>query len=146
MSAAFPMTAPMSVQALQAMCEGSPFIRFAGIHLLEMDEKALRSKWRMPWRPEFERADGTGQWQGGLIAALIDTAGCMGLIAIISKYAGTVDFRTDYLRPASGDHLDAVAVVRRAGRTLGVVDVDVLDSAGKLVACGRGSFFVEQPK
>jgi len=140
------MTVPMSPDALSAMCQGSPFIRFAGIHLLDLDADAQRSRWRMPWRPEFERAQGTGQWQGGPIAALIDSAGCMGLIAMIGKYAGTVDFRTDYLRAASGAHLDAVAVVRRAGRTLGVVDVDVLDSAATLVAIGRGSFFVEQPK
>ena len=146
MNTASAMTAPMDLEALNAMCQGSPFICFAGIHVLEVDAVVQRSRWRMPWRPEFERAKGSGQWQGGPIAALIDTAGCMGLIAITGKYAGTVDFRTDYLRPASGDYLDAVAVVRRAGRTLGVVDVDVLDSAARLVATGRGSFFVEQPK
>lgn len=139
-------TAPMSLAALQAMCDGSPFIRFAGIHPTLVDAAAQRSHWRMPWRPEFERAEGSGQWQGGPIAALVDTAGCMGLIAIIGKYAGTVDFRTDYLRPAGGAHLDAVATVRRAGRTTGVVDVDVLDAQGKLVAAGRGSFFVEQAR
>ena len=133
-----------TAEALQAICAGSPFIRFARIQVLEVDAPAQRSTWRMPWRPEFERAEGTGQWQGGPIAALIDTAGCMGLIAVTGKAAGTVDFRTDYLRPASGDHLDAVATVRRAGRTMGVVDVDVLDASGKLVAAGRGTFFVEQ--
>jgi uncharacterized protein (TIGR00369 family) len=141
-----PLTLPMSLAALHAMCESSPFIRFAGIKVMEVDAATQRSRWRMPWRPEFERAQGTGQWQGGSIAALIDTAGCMGLIAIIGKYAGTVDFRTDYLRPASGEYLDAIALVRRAGRTLGVVDIDVLDSSARLVATGRGSFFVEQSK
>lgn len=140
------LTAPATLPVMQQMCDDSPFIRFAGIRILSIEAQAQRTTWRMPWRSEFERAQGTGQWQGGPIAALIDTAGCMGLIAIIGKYAGTVDFRTDYLRPAMGDHLDAVATVRRAGRTLSVVDVDVLDSSGKLVATGRGSFFVEQPK
>lgn len=141
---AIEFSAPMTLPALQAMCDGSPFIRFAGIHPTAVEAEAQRSIWRMPWRPEFERAEGSGQWQGGPIAALIDTAGCMGLIAMVGKYAGTVDFRTDYLRPAAGEYLDAVATVRRAGRTMGVVDVDVLDRSGKLVATGRGSFFVEQ--
>jgi len=140
------LTAPMSVPALQALCDGSPFIRFAGIRPVAVDAPSQRSTWHMPWRPEFERADGTGQWQGGPIAALIDTAGCMGLIAVIGRYAGTVDFRTDYLRPATGAHLSAVATVRRAGRTTGVVDVDVLDAQDRLVAAGRGNFFIEQPK
>jgi uncharacterized protein (TIGR00369 family) len=137
---------PLTLQALVQMCQGSPFICFAGIHPVEVDAPAQRSVWRMPWRAEFERATGTGQWQGGPIAALIDTAGCMGLIAVTGKPAGTVDFRTDYLRPAMGAHLTAVAQVRRAGRTTGVVDVDVLDPQERLVAAGRGTFFIEQAR
>jgi uncharacterized protein (TIGR00369 family) len=140
------LTAPMSLDALQSLCDSSPFIRFAGIRPVTVDAHAQTSTWHMPWRSEFERADGTGQWQGGPIASLIDTAGCMGLIAIIGRYAGTVDFRTDYLRPAAGPHLRAVAKVRRAGRTTGVVDIDVLDDQERLVAAGRGNFFVEQPR
>jgi acyl-coenzyme A thioesterase PaaI-like protein len=42
--------------------------------------------------------------------------------------------------------LQAQARVRRAGRTMGVVDVDVLDTAGRLVATGRGTFFLEAAK
>lgn len=136
----------MSVEALAALCDGSPFIRFAGIRPVQVDSARQQSTWHMPWRAEFERAQGTGQWQGGPIAALIDTAGCMGLIAIIGKPAGTVDFRTDYLRPAKGGHLTAIATVRRAGRTTGVVDVDVIDAQDRLVAAGRGTFFVEQSR
>lgn len=133
----------LTVDALQAMCDASPFIRFAGIRVLAVDASAQRATFRMPWRGEFERGSGTGQWHGGPIASLIDTAGCMALIAIAGRPAGTVDFRTDYLRPATGAHLDAVASVRRAGRTTGVADVDVLDAGGRLVAVGRGSFFME---
>jgi acyl-coenzyme A thioesterase PaaI-like protein len=36
--------------------------------------------------------------------------------------------------------LTATARVRRAGRSVGVVDVDVTDSAGNLVAIGRASY------
>ncbi len=52
----------------------------------------------------------------------------------------TINFRTDYLRPAVNTGLRAVARVRRAGRTVGVVDVDVYDDRDKLVAVGRGTF------
>ena len=51
-----------------------------------------------------------------------------------------MNFRTDYLRPAIKTNLRAEARVRRVGRTVGVVDVDVLDDSGKLVAVGRGTF------
>jgi uncharacterized protein (TIGR00369 family) len=52
----------------------------------------------------------------------------------------TINFRTDFLRPASNTDLLATAAVRRAGRTIGVVDVDVHDQDGRLVAMGRGCY------
>ena len=135
-----------AVVALQAQCDESPFIKFAGVQVTALDREAMRVSFRMPFKPEFERGAGTGQWHGGPIASLIDTAGCMALIAVAGRGAGTIDFRTDYLRPAAGPWLDAVGIVRRAGRTMGVADVDVFDSSGKLVATGRGSFFLEAAK
>jgi uncharacterized protein (TIGR00369 family) len=134
------------VATLQAQCDESPFIKFAGVKVTALDREAMRVSFRMPFKPEFERGAGTGQWHGGPIASLIDTAGCMALIAVAGRGAGTIDFRTDYLRPAGGPFLDAVGIVRRAGRTMGVADVDVFDSTGKLVATGRGSFFMEAAK
>ncbi len=134
------------IAALQALCNESPFINFAGVQVTDLDSDEMRVGFRMPFRPEFERGAGTGQWHGGPIASLIDTAGCMALIAMARRSAGTVDLRIDYLRPAGGAYLDAVGKVRRVGRTTGVADVDVLDSAGKLIAIGRGSFYIEIPK
>ena len=52
----------------------------------------------------------------------------------------TVNFRTDYLRPAIDTSPRAVATVRRAGRTVGVVDIDVTDDSDRLVAIGRGCY------
>jgi uncharacterized protein (TIGR00369 family) len=131
-----------AVAALQAQCDASPYIRFAAIRVLSVDTEAQTVCFAMPFRPEFERGEGTGQFHGGPIASLIDTAGCMALVAVAGRDAGTVDFRTDYLRPAAGE-LRAQARVRRAGRTMGVVDVDVLDASDRLVATGRGTFFLE---
>ena len=135
-----------AVAALQAQCDASPFIKFAGAQVTAIDKEAMRVSFRMPFKSEFERGAGTGQWHGGPIASLIDTAGCMAVVAVAGRAAGTIDFRTDYLRPAAGPWLDAVGLVRRAGRTMGVADVDVFDSSGKLVATGRGSFFLEAAK
>ena len=52
----------------------------------------------------------------------------------------TMNLRIDYLRPAVGSDLVATAVVRRAGRTAAVCDVDVHDDQGRLVAVGRGTW------
>ena len=52
----------------------------------------------------------------------------------------TMNLRIDYLRPATGDYVDGVAVVRRSGRSSAVIDVDIFAADGKLVAVGRGTY------
>lgn len=120
--------------------DASPFIRHSGMSVTAIDRSAETITVTMPFKPEFERAPGTGQFHGGPIAALIDTAGCFGLVMVQGHGVPTINFRTDYLRPAVNTALRAEARVRRVGRTVGVVDVDVYDDDNKLVAVGRGTF------
>ena len=51
----------------------------------------------------------------------------------------TINLRVDYLRPGK-DTLTLVARIRRSGKTVGVVDVDVLNEAGELIAIGRANY------
>jgi uncharacterized protein (TIGR00369 family) len=67
-------------------------------------------------------------------------AGDFALIAVFGHGVPTINFRVDYLRPAVGTDLIAEARVRRAGRTIGVVDIDVSDTTGRLIALGRGCY------
>ena len=130
----------MSIDDLQAYMDASPFIHNAGMRITAADREAEVLTMTMPLKPEFERGAGTGQFHGGPIAALIDTAGCFGLIMVQGHGVPTVNFRTDYLRPAMNTSLRAVASVRRVGRMVGVVDVDVYNDDDQLVAVGRGTF------
>ncbi|MEM7002774.1 MAG: PaaI family thioesterase [Pseudomonadota bacterium] len=134
------MPTPLELDALQKYMEGSPFIASSGMRVTAADIERETLTVSMPLKPEFERAAGTGQFHGGPIAALIDTAGCFGLVMLMGQGVPTVNFRTDYLRPAVNTSLRAVAQVRRVGRTVGVVDVDVYDDSDRLVAVGRGTF------
>jgi uncharacterized protein (TIGR00369 family) len=120
--------------------DASPFIRNSGMRIVSTDPETETLTISMPLKPEFERAAESGQFHGGPIAALIDTAGCFALVMMLGHGVPTVNFRTDYLRPAIRTDLRALATVRRAGRTVGVVDVDVFDDREKLVAVGRGTF------
>ena len=52
----------------------------------------------------------------------------------------TINMRVDYLRPAVGESVTAVARVRRIGKSTAVVDVDVFDVSNKLVAVGRCTY------
>jgi len=131
---------PLSAEALQSSMDASPFIRNSGMRIVSSDPAKETLTISMPLKPEFERAAESGQFHGGPIAALIDTAGCFALVMMLGHGVPTVNFRTDYLRPAIRTDLRARATVRRAGRTVGVVDVDVFDDNDRLVAVGRGTF------
>ena len=52
----------------------------------------------------------------------------------------TINLRIDYLRPAVGRVVTGTARVRRMGRTVALVDVDVHDEQQALVAVGRGTY------
>lgn len=134
------MTDSLTAADVQAMLDASPYIRGTGMKVVRLDANALEIAVELAMRSEFERRAGTGQWHGGPIAALIDTAGDYALALRAGGPVPTINFRTDYLRPAVDTSLTATARVRRAGRTVGVVDIDVTDDAGRLVAVGRGSY------
>jgi len=134
------MSQEMSQDEVQAALERSPFMSFMKLKLVSMDQEAQQIVLRMPMRAEFERGAGTGQWHGGAIASLIDIAGDYALVMKVGGGVPTVNFRTDYLRPAMNTDLTATATVRRAGRTIAVVDIDVTDDNGKLCAVGRGTY------
>jgi uncharacterized protein (TIGR00369 family) len=125
---------------MQAMIEPSRFHQLFRPEVLDVNYEELKLTVRMIMRDEFERQPGTDQWHGGTVAAIIDTVGCYALAMLADEPLPTISFRTDYLRPAIATDLRAVGWVRRAGRRVGVVDVDVFDDADKLVALGRANY------
>ena len=134
------MSQALTAAELQERLEQSPFIRFLGLTVIEADPARQVVTMTLPMRPEFERLAGSGQWHGGPIAAVIDTVGDYALVMSIGRPLPTINFRVDYLRPAVNTVLTATARVRRAGRSVGVVDVDVADAEGRLIAVGRASY------
>jgi uncharacterized protein (TIGR00369 family) len=135
-----PAAGPMTAERIQAMLDGSPFIRFFGMQVAAIDPAAGTIVLAMELRPELERREGTGQWHGGALAGLIDTAGDFAVALGLGAVVPTINFRVDYLRPAMTPRLTATATVRRAGRMVAVVDIDVEDGEGRLVAVGRGCY------
>jgi uncharacterized protein (TIGR00369 family) len=133
-------TKPLSDSELQAMLDASPFISFLGLKVTEADPVKETVTMRCEMRPEFERGKGTGQWHGGPIAAIIDTVGDYALIMALRRGLPTINFRVDYLRPAIKTALITTATVRRNGRSVGVVDVDVFNEQKALLAIGRATY------
>ncbi len=131
---------PLTGEELQRMLNGSPFISFLGLQVTEADPARELVTMTCEMRPEFERGKGTGQWHGGPIAAIIDTVGDYALIMALRRPLPTINFRVDYLRPAIKTGLITTARVRRAGKSVGLVDVDVFNEQKALVAVGRATY------
>ena len=130
----------MDLDTLRSFTKASPFIHFLGLSVESADLDAQEIVMKMPMRPELERMAGSGQFHGGPIAALIDTVGDFAVVLVVKVPVPTVNFRVDYLRPATGAHLVGRAKVRRIGRSIGVVDIDVFDDQNRLCAVGRGCY------
>lgn len=81
---------------------------------------------------------------GGVVASLIDIA--MGTAASGGNYATrkrlmvTLEMKVNYLAPAAGEMLTAVADVIRAGARTSVVRCEVTTDRGELCAVGLGTF------
>jgi uncharacterized protein (TIGR00369 family) len=130
----------LSAAEIQAIFDASPFLGFLRLRVVALDRDAGTLTVTMPMRPELERRQGTGQFHGGPIAAFIDTVGDYAVGMAVGGGVPTINLRIDYLRPAVGSVLTGTARVRRAGRTVALVDVDVYDEQQALVAVGRGTY------
>jgi uncharacterized protein (TIGR00369 family) len=131
---------PLGKEELQERLSRSAFIDFLKLTVLSTDPDGGKVVMRADMRPEFERLKGSGQWHGGPLAAIIDTVGDYALVMLLGRPLPTVNFRVDYLRPAIDTALLVTATVRRSGRLVGVVDVDVANEAGQLLAIGRATY------
>jgi uncharacterized protein (TIGR00369 family) len=129
----------MNREQIQERLLHSPFNALLDLEVVTADPEKREVVMRLKMRPEFERLAGTGQWHGGPIAAAIDIVGDYALAMLSGKPLPTINLRVDYLRPGK-DTLTLIARIRRSGKTVGLVDVDVLDEAGALVALGRANY------
>jgi uncharacterized protein (TIGR00369 family) len=135
---------PLDAAAIQAMFDQSPYMKFVGLQVTEVDHANGKFSARMPMRAELERRAGTGQFHGGPIASFIDVVGDYAVAMAVGGGVPTMNLRIDYLRPAIGAFLDGTATVRRIGKTVAIVDIDVFGPDGKLVAIGRGTYSPSQ--
>ncbi len=132
-----------SKAVMQEMIGRSLFHQLFQPEVLDIDHDNLRLTVKMKMSDALERQPGTRQWHGGAISAVVDTVGCYGFVLLSNEPMPTINFRTDYLRPAVDTDLTVIAHVRKAGRRIAVVDVDVMDELNRLVAVGRACYAAE---
>lgn len=126
-------------EVMEKLLALSPYAEFCGLRLVKADEEAGSLSLGMSLRPELERIRGSGQFHGGPIASLIDTAACLAVAMRTSSPPPTISMHVDYLKSAFGPRINATALIRRVGRNLAFVDVDVIDGKNQLVATGSAN-------
>lgn len=113
-------------------------------------EEEGRAVLGLPHREELTNPNGD-TLHGGVLATLLDNAAGTALRTVLKDpettlYA-TTEMNLSYLRPATGD-LRAKAQVRRHGRSLAVIDVDIdserTSEEWTTVAVGRASYYVDE--
>ena len=93
-------------------------------------------------------ANPSGVVHGGVIMGLADSAMGLTVTGLLGEgQAGTnMDFQMRFLRPIKQGRLVATARVVRRGRKTLVLECDVADAAGKLVARASSGFLVLDAK
>jgi uncharacterized protein (TIGR00369 family) len=130
----------VTADEIQRHFDASPFMSFLGLRVKAVDHDRSELTVTMPMRAEIERKAGTAQFHGGPIAAFVDCVGDFAVALVVGGGVPTINIRIDYLKPAVGTAITGTARVRRSGRTVTVVDIDVYDESGALVAVGRGTY------
>lgn len=120
----------------------APYPSFLGLRYEEI--KSEYARMRLPYRPEINQP--AGIIHGGAIASLIDTAVVAAVLSGISepiKRMVTVDMHVHYMDAGFEEDLIAHAAVRRRGRTIIYLEVDVIgENSGKTCAHGELSYMV----
>ena len=112
--------------------EGPPVAKLLGMRMTEIDEG--RAVFVLDAGPQHTSPLGTVH--GGIICDVADAAlGCAhaSLLAEGETFA-TIELKINFLRPVVVGRLTATGCVVKEGRTLGLVECDVLDAGGRLVA------------
>jgi uncharacterized protein (TIGR00369 family) len=123
----------------------SPFNKLLGLRV-ELLEAGHAVVWLTP-RPEFIGDPRRATLHGGVLSALIDTAGgaaAWSTLEPMEDAVSTVDLRVDYLEPATvGADLRAEARLRRKGNRVCHVQVE-MTQGGTAIATGVGVYNIHR--
>jgi uncharacterized protein (TIGR00369 family) len=134
----------LTVDQVQALITRAPFHQWLGLTVVAVgdDTIEIKAKWREEWVVNPERR----YTHGGILAALIDLAADWAMVRKTGRGVPTIDMRVDYHRAAMPGDLTARGKVVRFGGQFTTAEAEIMDSDGKLIATGRGTYFTAPPK
>jgi uncharacterized protein (TIGR00369 family) len=110
-----------------------PFATTLGVELLEASAELVRA--RLAWAPE--RCTVGGIMHGGAMMALADNSG--GICAFLNMPEGaigtaTIESKTNFMRGVADGEVTATTRPIHRGRTLAVLETEIIRDDGKLAA------------
>jgi uncharacterized protein (TIGR00369 family) len=122
--------------------EGVAFNVTMGVSVLRWEPEVVELE--IPYSDAMSAHEGI--FHGGVLSALIDTAGAGAVLAghdfNLGSRLSTISLSVNYLSAASGSKVIASAHCTRRGRTTHYASIDVRSDHGKLVAQGMGAYLV----
>ena len=133
----------------------APFHQWLGLQYKTIEQGCVEL--RLETKPEFIGNPLKGVLHGGVEAAALDATG--GLQAIMCHYelyahlpeqeqiailmnSSTIDMRVDYLRPAKGEFFTLRGALRRRGKNITVISIEMFDDQQKEVALATASYAI----
>ncbi len=115
------------------IASASPFTAFLGIEMVSASPHDVRA--RLAWSEDKCTTGGT--LHGGVLMGLADNVG--GLCAFLNLPEGaagtaTIESKTNFFAAVRGGHVHSVSRPLHTGRRTIVVDTELYDDTGKLVA------------
>jgi len=138
------MSEEMTVERVQTMITRAPYHQWLGlkVNAVHDDGIELTARWREEWVVNSERR----YTHGGILAALIDLAADWAMIKKLGRPVPTIDLRVDFHSPAMPGDLTCRGKIVKMGSQFSSSESFVLDTSGKLLASGRGTYLSAPPK
>ena len=143
-----PDVADELLESVRARARANLFWQTLGIEVDAAGEGWV--KLRVPIRDELRNGVGAPV-HGGVLATLVDAAvggalGTYGSAASGGVDQATLDMNVTYIAAARGDSILAEGKILRRGRSVAFGETRVTDANGTLVAVGRATYMIIQPR
>ena len=137
------MSEEITPEQVQALVTRAPYHQWLGLEVKTVNQEGIEliAKWRDEWVVNPDRR----YTHGGILAALVDLAADWAMVIKTGRGVPTIDLLVDYHAAAMPGDLTAKGKVVRFGRQFSTAEAAVFDSAGKLLASGRGTYLTAPP-
>ena len=120
-------------QLTAQVAAAAPYTGFLGMEIVSASPDEVRT--RLAW--SADKCTAGGMLHGGALMSLADSAG--GFLAFLNlpadaKGTATIESKTNFLGPIRGGHVNAVSKALHKGKRTIVIDTELFDDDGKLVA------------